>query len=75
MHVGVSCRGLGAWKNPHYLVYFTAAEISKTSLAPSSRIPISHRKACFPGRISKFYGNFYRNHREKRQRLVLMSCE
>lgn len=38
MHVGVSCRGLGAWKNPHYLVYFTAAEISKTSLAPSSRI-------------------------------------
>lgn len=31
------------------------------------------RKGCFSGRISKFYGNFYRNHKEERQRRVLMS--
>lgn len=34
VRVGVSCRGLGTWKNPDHLVYFTTAEISRSSLAP-----------------------------------------
>lgn len=68
--------GVGAWKNPDYLVCFTAAEIPvKVLISPLLLTPNFSREGCFPGRISKFYGNFYRNHREKRQWLVLMSWE
>lgn len=49
MHVGVPCRGVGGGgleKNPpDFLVYFTAAEIPKSSFAPSSCLPTSHPKA------------------------------
>lgn len=62
LHVGVSCRGRGrgeGWKKPpDFLVYSTAGEIPKSSFAPSSCLPTSHRKAVSQAEFPSFMATF-----------------
>lgn len=72
--LGVSLRG---WESGKPQITWPASQLGNPQILISSLLltPNFSWEGCFPGRISNFYGNFYRNHREKRPWLVPMSWE